>query len=201
MAKNTLALETLQQEAADSLRAYREAGDDEKTAHLRETARLFVDAREHFFNKEGEPDWRGRTYAYRQWVSGTMSLANIRPEDHATVQGAIRYHAGSALRAKLGPEKTAALGLRADAPVTRAADSRRKSARVLNLFGSAGAAITDPEEIGEVLDTVAATLARISLDSVHDAVLSPDIGLARHVSKNAERAAGIAGQILLASKV
>ena len=92
-------LAALQNSAVVALRAYLQAEDSEdKTKALKQTSSLFVQARAHFFTKEGEPDWMGRTYAYRQWVREVLDTAGVDRADVTSLQSSLRYHSGAALR-------------------------------------------------------------------------------------------------------
>jgi hypothetical protein len=161
-----VSLNDIQLAAIDSLRNYRTAPEGEKTTNLRAVANSFVDAREHFFTPQGEPDWLGRTHAYRSWVRETMSQASVQASELATVQAAIRYHVGNIVRERMDPDTLQGLGLRASSPKQRSVEKRGRHSEVLTIFGSGGQAITSGEEILLAVGMMDAALARVSLDSV-----------------------------------
>ncbi|UJQ87162.1 hypothetical protein SEA_BAILEYBLU_24 [Arthrobacter phage BaileyBlu] len=152
-------LSLIQQNATKALKSYlRPDGHD--TEDLRTVARCFVAAREHFYNRDGEPDWTGRTHAYREWVREVMSDANVPAGDLSSTQAAIRYHVGSALREVLDADQLTDLGLRSDTPRERSVQKRERISETLNLI-SGGAALTEHDEIMAALSVVEATLRRI----------------------------------------
>ncbi|WNN93673.1 hypothetical protein SEA_CALLINALLBARBZ_23 [Arthrobacter phage CallinAllBarbz] len=155
----TLSLVDIQAKAIKSLKRYlRPEGRD--TDDLRAVARAFVEARAHFYTPKGDPDWTGRSHAYREWVREVMSSAHVPPSDLASLQAAIRYHVGAALREVLDAEQLADLGLRSDTPRERSVQKRERISETLNLV-TGGAALTTPSEILAALAVVEATLRRI----------------------------------------
>lgn len=144
---------------------------DGGTEHLRATASAFVDAREHFFTKDGDPDWRGQTFAYRRWVRETLFLAGVQAADMTRVQGSIRWHTGALLRAKLSPEQIEDLGLREVTPAQRSVEKRSRQSEVLGVF-SAGEEISDPEAILSALHLASVGLRRLSTEAVQAAPAS-----------------------------
>lgn len=160
-------LATLQANAIANLTTYqRDADADDRTALLRKTAAAFVSAREHFFTAEGEPDWLGRTYAYRRWIRETMSLANVPGEQLSTIQAAIRYHSGNILRERLDDDTRAALGLRESSPRERSTEKRERHSSTLSIFGGGGQELTDAEEITAAGEMMVTALRRMSLPAV-----------------------------------
>jgi hypothetical protein len=152
----------IQADAVAALRRYRQT---KGTAHLRAVGQAFVDAREHFFTRTGDPDWLGATHAYRLWTRECIGMASFPDSEVPKLQAAIRYHTGNALRDKLPPEDIADLGLRTVSPRERAVEKREKNSETLNLF-SGGAMITDPEEAAMALNALSVTLRRVSRDAV-----------------------------------
>jgi hypothetical protein len=127
-------LADLQARATGALRAYRFADEDSRTAHLREVGELFVAVRRHITTVDGDPDWKGRTGAYRQWVRQAALNAGITPEELPTVLAAVRYHSGAALRRELNAASLAELGLLENAPRERAGQARSRASRTVALF-------------------------------------------------------------------
>ncbi|WP_168626979.1 hypothetical protein [Cryobacterium sp. BB307] len=142
------------------------ATDAEKTELLRTTAGAFVSAREHFFTKEGTPDWGGRTHAYRSWVRENMILAEVPAADASALQAAIRYHSGNILRGRLDSETLMSLGMRSASPRERSAEKQQRNSEILSVFGGGGQALTGADEIVAASRTIEAVLRRIRLDAV-----------------------------------
>lgn len=167
-------LSALQERAVDALRHYTNPAPDlsdfdrrSASAHyLRSAAEVFIEARNHFFTREGTPDWLGRTATYRAWVRETYSLATVPQADLGTIQAAVRYHSGNVLREQLSPETLEGLGLRVISPRERGTERYERDAKTLAVFGSGGAAITELETILEAAKVIEVTLRRMSVDSV-----------------------------------
>jgi hypothetical protein len=157
----TKSLSDIQKQASDALRRSLTAPDTERTQLLRDTAALFVDARGHFFTAEGEPDWLGRTYAYRSWIRETTSMANVPGESKATIQAAIRYHSGNIIRERLDQGTLDSLGLVKSSPRERSIEKRERTSETVTLF-SGGAEFESPEEVLQVCHLVEAALARVN---------------------------------------
>lgn len=155
--------------AVNALRNYKKGEDGgDKTTHLRTVAAAFVDAREHFFTPQGEPDWLGRTHAYRVWVRETMGLASIQADELTTIQAAIRYHVGNIVRERMDSDTLQGLGLRSSSPKQRSVEKRGRHNEVLNIFGSGGSEITDADEIRIAVGMMEAALMRVSVEAILD---------------------------------
>ncbi|AYN59111.1 hypothetical protein HOU52_gp25 [Arthrobacter phage Yang] len=154
-------LADIQAAATSALAGSLSAQDVERTELLRGVARNFVDARAHFFNRDGEPDWTGRTHAYRTWVREVMSRAHVPADEVTTLQAAIRYHSGNVLRDRLGDEAIADLGLRKESPRERSVEKRERTSETLNLFG-AGGEIANVDEIALLCTLAGRALARVN---------------------------------------
>lgn len=152
--------------AVDALRAYKSGPESEKTTNLRTVATAFFDAREHFFTPSGEPDWLGRTHAYRLWVRETMGQASIQADELTTVQAAIRYHVGNIVRERMDSDTLKSLGLRDASPRERSVEKRGRSSEVLAIFGSGGQAIADAAEIIVAARLIEGAFARVDLEAV-----------------------------------
>ena len=158
---NTASLADLQTEAVEQLRRSFSATDAERTDRLRAVARAFVAAREHFYTKEGEPDWHGRTYAYRTWVREVTSLANVPADSLSSTQAAIRYHVGNVLRERLDDDQLAELGLRKESPRERSVEKRERISEALALV-SGGTALDDADAILDAAKAITGILRRIN---------------------------------------
>ncbi|WIC90177.1 hypothetical protein SEA_VROOMVROOM_27 [Arthrobacter phage VroomVroom] len=158
----TTTLEHLTEAQRAAVRALRRYLIDGKTEDLREVAENFVDARAYFYNKDGSPDWLGRTYAYRRWVRETTTMSNVPGNELSTVQAAIRYHAGNVLRERLDADQIEALGLKPESPRERSVAKRAAQSEILSVFGAGGPEITDAEEILSVAEMIQHALDRVS---------------------------------------
>lgn len=155
-------LADIQSAATSALAGSLSAQDVERTELLRGVARNFVDARAHFFNRDGEPDWTGRTHAYRTWVREVMTKAHVPADEVTTLQAAIRYHSGNVLRERLGDEAIADLGLRKESPRERSVEKRERTSETLNLFG-AGGEIASVDEVVLLCTLAERALARVNV--------------------------------------
>lgn len=157
-------LPALMESATAALARYHTGPESDRTERLRDTARAFIAAREHFFTREGTPDWLGRTYAYRRWVREVMDAAHVPQDDLPTIQSAIRYHTGNMLREYLDPETLDALGLKHSSPRERSIEKRERNSGTLNLFGG-GATITEADDVVQAVALVETFLRRLDMSA------------------------------------
>lgn len=193
-------LTIIQRLAAASLSKALAASERERTAFYRETAERFIDARGHFFNKHGEPDWNGRTYAYRTWVREVLSLAHVPPAELNTVTAALRYHSGNVLRERLDGDELEALGLRKTSPRQWSVDRRSKHSATLALFGAGGPELTDAGAIVTAANMMDAVLRRVSLDAVASMAPGDRHKIRDAVERVRDAAEAVAGSALAAAK-
>lgn len=112
-------LETLQLQGSELARQWDEL-EESKTEILRKLAIVVVEVRKHFHDPEtGQPDWRGKTFDYRQFMSVLYARSAIPPASVSGVQSSLRYHVGNRLREVVAPEELLAAGLLADGPKER----------------------------------------------------------------------------------
>jgi len=135
------------------------------TGFLRTAADSAVAAREHFFTAEGEPDWLGRTHAYRIWIREAYAKAGVQAADLTKMQAAVRYHVSAALRERISDEAREDLGLRVETARERSAEKHGRNVEVLSIFGGGGV-ITDRETVAKALSLMGATLQRIDAEAL-----------------------------------
>lgn len=192
MNNKTATLPEIQKAATDAIYHSLGAPDTARTDLLREAARQFVDAREHFYTKEGDPDWLGRTHAYRLWVREVMSEAHVPGEEVTSLQAAIRYHSGNMLRDRLDDDTLDALGLKKSSPRERSVEKRERTSSTLNLFGG-GAEISDPEDIVRACALIEAALKRVNAATVAGLPAKERRATRAALLRVAERAEALAG--------
>ena len=109
------------------LKAVRRAqkGSDRRTGLLRSIGEATVNLREFFTTNEGQPDWAGRTWTYRDFVSKLYAEAGYGKDEARTLQTTVRYHASNYLREKFTPEQLAEMGLRTESAVERSRETRK----------------------------------------------------------------------------
>jgi hypothetical protein len=130
------------------------------TESLRAAAEASVAAREHFFTADGEPDWLGRTHAYRTWSREMFTRAGVDPTELTKLQSSVRYHVSAALRERLSEDVREDLGLRAETARERSAERHGKNVEVLSIFGGGGA-IQDAATVAKALRMMDAALHRV----------------------------------------
>lgn len=160
----TSSLASLRRTAIRLLSEYRRAKDEARTPLTRQLAETFVEARAHFSDADGRPDWRGKTYPYRVWIREIYDEAGLRGEDANRVQSAIRYHVGAALRARVSDEERAELGIIPQSPRERSHERRASRSAVLSVLNArevAGGALL-------ALTAVQAIVSRIDPNEVAD---------------------------------
>jgi hypothetical protein len=111
---------------------------DRRTALLRDLAEATLSYREHFLTDSGEPDWTGRTGAYRAAIADLYGAANFSPDEGKAIQKLARYHIANALRERLSPEDIEAIGLRAENPRERQAELRERTSAIVAAAGVEG---------------------------------------------------------------
>ena len=163
-------LNELQNEAVTALREYQRTRG---TECLRTVAGAFVSAREHFYTRDGAPDWLGATHAYRQWTREAYDRAGTPEAELSRLQASVRYHVGNLMRERLDPDEVADLGLREASPRERAVEKRERTSETLNLFGG-GYPITERDEALTALSVLAVTLRRIAPDAVRSSAEARD---------------------------
>ena len=135
----------LQNEAVRLVRSYvRDPEAPGRTNTLREIAYRFVALRECYATADGEPDWRGSTYAYKRAVGEIYSMAGLAREDQYRVSNAVRYHVGEVLRETLPEETLDELGLRPAGPKARSVEKRERQRELLDAMRPGTAASIDP---------------------------------------------------------
>lgn len=151
----------LTDEALRLLRRLRALGPDDRerrTVALRDLAEVMVDMREHFVTPEGDPDWSGRTFAYRELARELYAEAGFPHDQAQAVQAAVRYHVGNIVRQRLSVDELADHGLRDVGPKQRARLSRDAQSALMRSFRQSA----DPDVVRNVaaalhlLDRVAA---------------------------------------------
>lgn len=105
---------------------------DGGTALLRRAAELQVELRQYFERRDGETDWLGKSYAYRQLMTDTYGRAGVPPSERRKLGDAIRYHVINVLRERLSPEELAALDLREQDGPTRAKRIRERTRAIVD---------------------------------------------------------------------
>ena len=129
----------LQNEATRLVRSYvRDPEAPDRTNTLREIARRFVSLRECFLTSDGEPDWRGATYAYKRAVGEIYSMAGPSREEQYRVANTVRYHVGEVLREQLDEATIEELGLRQASPRERSVEKRERERELLDVMRGPG---------------------------------------------------------------
>lgn len=154
-------LADIRQAAVEGYRAALVSDEDERTVHLRDVAEAYIDAREHFYTKDGDPDWAGRSYAYRQWIRETVTLARLPQDGKQSIQAAVRYHLGNILRDRLDADTLESIGLRKESPRERSVEKRAGVSALLRLV-SGGDPIENLADVLEATKAIHSALTRIT---------------------------------------
>lgn len=91
---------------------------------LRRLAELIVDLRRYFTDEDGEIDWRGRSWEYRERVRDLFDAWGVPADSEENFQASLRYHVGNYLREVLTPSELIAAGLQPAGPRQRLQNSR-----------------------------------------------------------------------------
>jgi hypothetical protein len=138
-----------------------------RATEYRRAAEALVDARESFLDDAGEPDWRGRTYAYRTWTGDVYALAGISPEERLKATAAVRYHVGNVLRERLPETTIHALGLRSESPRERSTEQRSERAALLKAVTGSSTGFAGVDGL-RALVSASALLDRVDAASLAD---------------------------------
>lgn len=153
---------TAEAEVTRVLRAIRKLPPDDRerrTVLLRDLADATVSFREHFLTADGEPDWAGRTGAYRAAITELYSDAGYNIDETKATQKLARYHIAIAIRERLSADEVEAIGLRAETPRERQAEIRERTAALLAAAGAVvpnGVPKTPEERIAALRGALAA---------------------------------------------
>lgn len=101
------------------LHALKRVEGDRRTMLYRDLGEQMVELREHFITPGGQPDWTGRTGAYRLAVRNLYADAGYSPAERRAVQTSIRYHTGNLVRGRVSAEELENLGLDTRTPQER----------------------------------------------------------------------------------
>lgn len=156
-----------QREAIRLLRRYERADGAERTKILRRVAEIFVDLRGSFFDDDGLPDWRGKTWAYKSAVGEVFGESGIERGDWPTLQASIRYHVSAVLRERLSAEDLEAIGLRSVSARERSIEKRERQSAILNA-ARGNARLETPHDALRALTAAYALLRRIADNAVAD---------------------------------
>ena len=118
----------LHQRIVAELRKVMRLPDDERAPSLRQIAGLLVELRGFHTTKDGLPDWRGQSWAYRSEVGEIYDEAGLDAAGEGSLKVALRYHIGNALREDLTPEQLEEVGLHVKPPRERTAGRYKKGA-------------------------------------------------------------------------
>lgn len=120
-----------------------------RTVSLKQLASLLVDLRA-LYQRNGMPDWSGRSFDYRAQVSRIMGSAGLSDEDRSKIVGLLRYHVGNELRDRVPDEELLAAGLKVDSP----------KQRVLNAKGTYKSVDTAVKRLLEAVESLRAAPAQ-----------------------------------------
>lgn len=112
--------------AGTGLIAFYTKMEDTRTEVLRALAKVVVLIRSKHRDDEGNPDWRGKTWDYRQAVGEMYARAGIPPSSQSNIQSALRYHVGNLMREVAPPEELEAAGLLTSSPKDRMNEQRNE---------------------------------------------------------------------------
>ncbi|GAA2843952.1 hypothetical protein Acy02nite_68570 [Actinoplanes cyaneus] len=157
----------LSRDLVRALRALRNADSEHRLRRLREVARLTFDLREHFLTPAGEPDWAGRTWAYRNHVREQYKEAGYEADEATNTQSNVRYHISNLARTRLSEDEIASLGLRKETPVEYNR-SQRATARALLEAAQAAGKADDTEDVLRMLGTALLMLQKIPAATIGD---------------------------------
>lgn len=114
-----LSEEELRKAAAKYLRAALRLEPRFRSPEFRRVADILVELRARSIDADGNPDWAGNSFAYRQVVADIYSAAGLPPNGQTSIKASIRYHVGNALRERVNAEELKDAGLMTETPRQR----------------------------------------------------------------------------------
>ena len=128
-------IERLTADAADALRRYHEGGQHD-TDLLRAAAGDVVELRSRFHrDKDGLPDWSGRTTRYRDAIAEVFHRAGLKPRQVEALQRKLGYHVRLTIDAREIPaEDLEATGIEPTNPKVRQTRKRATDAAIAAAF-------------------------------------------------------------------
>jgi hypothetical protein len=174
-------LDRLARDAAAALAQGAHGDPNDRAQAYRHAAEVLVAAREHFLTDAGEPDWLGRTYAYRVWAGNVYGLSGVSGDERLRTQAAVRYHVGNVLRDRLDEATLADLDLRDESPRERSASQRAERTALLKAVTGSSSGFAGLDAL-RALTAVAALLERLPA-SVIAALDADEVPVARDLVK------------------
>lgn len=109
--------------------------EESKTIVLRKLAEVVVEIRSNFYDEETmQPDWRGKSWEYRQFMSELYESAGVPPASVAGVQSSLRYHVGNRLREVVPTDQLIRAGLLEESPKERMERQHNEATMILRLL-------------------------------------------------------------------
>lgn len=156
----TSELNALQRRAARGIRAYLADETDARVAHIKDVAATLMDARLLFTNRDGQPDYLGRSHNYRQFVSATFDEALVPKGRRNAVQSAIRYHLSPLLRERVG-DQAEELGIDPESAGERMRRQKARDYLIVTLFAG-GSDLEDVDHISTVANLSRRAVSRVA---------------------------------------
>lgn len=107
------------------------AVEETKTEILRRLALVVIKLRSLHRTPDGDVDWAGRSWDYRQTVERMYEAAGIPPDSASGIQAALRYHVGNALRSLVPAKELEAVGLLPTSPRERVQTAREEALAII----------------------------------------------------------------------
>lgn len=173
------------------LRALRAAVDRERQTTLaREIAEGSVALREFFIDGNGQPDYAGRSHAYRVTMRDLWSKAGfINAAERDAAQARVRYHVGNIVRERIPADQIEAAGLQAPSPREQTTERKRAVAALAQAAQSGPLGDSDADLVRAV-GAALAILLRLDPDRVA-AVEGRERGLVVATLRRIEARAGV----------
>lgn len=112
------------QHAGTGLIQFHQGLDILKLDLLKALAKVVVVLRQRYRTPEGDIDWAGRSWDYRQTVGQMYEKAGIPPDSQSNIQASLRYHVGNLLREVAPAPQLEAVGLKTSSPKERMTEAK-----------------------------------------------------------------------------
>jgi len=172
MAGSDADVETIVRKLGEALIKATRTGEDGhyNTAAMRDAAGYTIDLRELFLNKDGLPDYGGRSWPYREAMNEALDYARMGSDERPRVMSTLRYHISNLLRERLTAEQLADYGMQPVTAIERQREDRKIRARMARI-ASRGDRISSVSEAEIALRGVVNLLRNIERATAEDTAL------------------------------
>jgi hypothetical protein len=145
--------------------------DHERTDALRALANVLIDLRESIVpERTGKPDWLGKSYQYKQFVTQIYSEANVFNSEKSRITASVRHHINEQMHRRYTDKQLVKMGLRPETLSTRRAKRRDTIMSEANFVRSQDA-LADPESLKRAEQIIRRLMDRMTAEQKIDVLV------------------------------